>query len=76
MSESLTFEDRVVVITGAGNNGIGRAYAQVFARRGAKVVVNDLGGSVDGEGKDQAAADAVEATGDTDELMTYRVLSH
>jgi NAD(P)-dependent dehydrogenase (short-subunit alcohol dehydrogenase family) len=48
------FADRVVVITGAGN-GLGKAHALEFARRGAKVVVNDLGGRGDGTGSGDAA---------------------
>jgi NAD(P)-dependent dehydrogenase (short-subunit alcohol dehydrogenase family) len=51
-------EGRVVAVTGAGN-GLGREYARVLAAAGARVVVNDLGGSRDGSGSDQAAADAV-----------------
>ncbi|MBA3743892.1 SDR family NAD(P)-dependent oxidoreductase [Sporichthya sp.] len=51
-------QDRVIVITGAGN-GLGREYALTLAASGAKVVVNDLGGSRDGTGAGSAAADAV-----------------
>jgi len=51
------FQGKVVAITGAGN-GLGRAHAHEYAKRGAKVVVNDLGGSVDGTGEGDAA-DAV-----------------
>jgi NAD(P)-dependent dehydrogenase (short-subunit alcohol dehydrogenase family) len=53
-------ENKVTVITGAGN-GIGRATALLFAREGAKVVVNDLGGGRAGGGADHSAADAVVA---------------
>ncbi|MBN9735602.1 MULTISPECIES: SDR family NAD(P)-dependent oxidoreductase [unclassified Pseudonocardia] len=53
-------EGRVVAVTGAGN-GLGRQYALLLARSGAKVVVNDLGGTRDGAGAATAAADAVVA---------------
>jgi len=52
---------RVAVITGAGN-GLGRAYATGMAAQGAKVVVNDIGTSFDGEGQTHDAADAVVKT--------------
>ena len=56
----IDFKDRVAIVTGAGG-GLGRLHALALAARGAKVVVNDLGGAVDGSGGSATAAEAVVA---------------
>jgi NAD(P)-dependent dehydrogenase (short-subunit alcohol dehydrogenase family) len=56
---TISFKDKVAIVTGAGG-GLGKAYALELARRGAKVVVNDLGGSRDGTGHSDAALKVVE----------------
>jgi NAD(P)-dependent dehydrogenase (short-subunit alcohol dehydrogenase family) len=57
---TISFKDKVAIVTGAGA-GLGKQHALELARRGAKVVINDLGGSVDGSGGSSEAANAVVA---------------
>src|SRR3546814_12692729 len=56
----ISFKDRVAIVTGAGN-GLGRQHALALAARGARLVINDLGGARDGSGGSSSAAQAVVA---------------
>jgi NAD(P)-dependent dehydrogenase (short-subunit alcohol dehydrogenase family) len=60
MSDPITFDGRVAIVTGGGG-ALGRTYCLELARRGARVVVNDLGGGTDGSGSGTSAADTVVA---------------
>jgi NAD(P)-dependent dehydrogenase (short-subunit alcohol dehydrogenase family) len=77
-ADTLGYDGKVVIITGAGG-GLGRQHALLMASRGALIVINDLGGAVDGSGSDKGAAERVvdeikalggEAVADTNSVAT------
>ena len=57
-ADNMGYDGKVVIITGAGG-GLGRQHALLLASRGALVVINDLGGAIDGSGSDKGAAEHV-----------------
>jgi NAD(P)-dependent dehydrogenase (short-subunit alcohol dehydrogenase family) len=70
---AVSFKDQVVLVTGAGR-GLGRLYALELAARGAAVVVNDVGGTMKGEGADASVADLV--VGEIESAGGRAVASH
>ncbi len=69
---TISFEGQVAIVTGAGN-GLGKSHALELAKRGAKVVINDLGGAMDGSG---ASSDAAKAVVAEIEAMGGEAISH